>query len=322
MRSFALTALSLMVAFGASIAPHRGGGDHEATGDADSLAYGRLIPANATMQRAWEFPSNPLTDSIPGDRARREEIRLGFKIFTMTKAEAPQYSANDLSCSNCHLNGGQHERALPLVGIAAAYPEFNKRAGRPFTVEDRIIECFRRSMDASRTSLSSPITTDTLSSDSKVVVAIAGYLRWLARGFRSGESIPWRGKNVLTQANVLPLNRLDTSRGRALFQEKCSNCHGENGQGVEIGDKKAGPLWGANSWNDGAGAARIYTLAGFIRYAMPYLDPGSLTDEEAQHIAAFINAQQRPVYPLKAQDYPGSRPPVDAVYYVHIPPKK
>ena len=56
---------------------------------------------------------------------------------------------------------------------------------------------------------------------------------------------------------------------------------------MQIGDKKAGPLWGDGSWNDGAGAARVYTLAGIIRYSMPYLSPGSLTDEEAQQVAAL-----------------------------------
>jgi thiosulfate dehydrogenase len=81
---------------------------------------------------------------------------------------------------------------------------------------------------------------------------------------------------------------------------------------------KPGPLWGARSWNDGAGAARVYTLAGYIRYAMPLTQPGILSDEEAQHVAAYINAQERPVYSGKADDYPGGAP-IDAVYYPRYP---
>ena len=68
-------------------------------------------------------------------------------------------------------------------------------------------------------------------------------------------------------------------------------------------------MWGPGSWNDGAGAARIYTLAGIIRYAMPYLDPGSLSDEEAQQIAAFITSKPRPAYPFKQDDYITTGPP-------------
>lgn len=48
---------------------------------------------------------------------------------------------------------------------------------------------------------------------------------------------------------------------------------------------------------------------------MPYLDPGSLTDEEAQHLAAYINAKPRPVYPWKDTDYRVEPLPPDAVYY-------
>jgi len=116
-------------------------------------------------------------------------------------------------------------------------------------------------------------------------------------------------------ANLLPVEKLDARKGEAIYVDRCVTCHGADGQGVEIGDKKAGPLWGPDSWNDGAGAARIYTLAGIIRYAMPYLDPGSLTDEEAQQLAAFINSKPRPAYPFKAQDYSTEKLPPDSVYY-------
>ena len=59
----------------------------------------------------------------------------------------------------------------------------------------------------------------------------------------------------------------------------------------------------------------MYTLAGIIRYAMPYLDPGTLSDRDAQDLAAFITAQSRPTYPFKDKDYVKTGPPPDAVYY-------
>ena len=48
---------------------------------------------------------------------------------------------------------------------------------------------------------------------------------------------------------------------------------------------------------------------------MPYLNPGSLTDEEAQQVARFITSKPRPRYPFKSRDYAGSKVPPDAVYY-------
>jgi cytochrome c len=52
---------------------------------------------------------------------------------------------------------------------------------------------------------------------------------------------------------------------------------------------------------------------------MPYLDPGSLTDEEAQQLAAFINSKPRPAYPFKSHDYLTEKIPVDSVYYSRSP---
>lgn len=268
-----------------------------------------LIPDSATMVTAWDVPRNPLTDSSLNDSPAAEQIRYGFRIFTNTQEEAPRFSRNKLKCNNCHLNAGQKEKAMPLVGVAAVYPEYNKREGRVFTLEDRIIGCFRRSQNATGDSTDAAFPTR----GSREVEALARYIQWISEGL--GKNLPWRGHNVIAKEMLIPVERLDIRRGETLFNEKCSNCHGENGQGVEIGDKKAGPLWGPDSWNDGAGAARIYTLAGMIRYAMPYLNPGSLTDEEAQLIAAYINSKDRPVYAAKHEDYRTEKLPADAVYY-------
>jgi cytochrome c len=48
---------------------------------------------------------------------------------------------------------------------------------------------------------------------------------------------------------------------------------------------------------------------------MPYLDPGALTDEDAQHVASFINSKPRPAFPFKDRDYLTEKLPVDSVYY-------
>ena len=262
------------------------------------------------MVSAWDIPANPLTDASLDKSARGETIRLGYRIFTNTPSESPAYTHGNVSCSNCHLNAGQRERALPLVGVSASYPEMNRRAERMFTIEDRIIDCFKRSENGTGNP-DQPLPVP----EARDVQAVKAYLDWLSEGYEAGKNPPWRGKNAIAPDKLIPVAKLDPAQGEALFLEKCTNCHGQDGQGVQIGDKKAAPLWGPASWNDGAGAARIYTLAGIIRYAMPYLDPGSLSDEEAQQIAAFITSKPRPAYPFKRDDYLTSGPPVDAVYY-------
>lgn len=294
--------------------------DKSGSTTADSLAPGALIPATATMVSAWDIPRNPFTDSLPNNPYLAAQVRYGYKLFTNTPEEAPFLGGNKLSCSHCHLNAGQREKGLPLVGVSAALPEYNKRAGRLFTMEDRIVECFKRSMDADvrrrdSADIQSGAEVASPNGQSMEVLAISAYISWLSAGVRVGEKISWRGENVIPPPSLIPVEKLDPMRGEELFKEKCVSCHGDDGQGVEIGDKKAGPLWGPDSWNDGAGAARVYTLAGMIRYFMPYLDPGNLTDEEAQQIAAYIDALPRPVYPHKDQDYQKEPLPPDAVYY-------
>ncbi len=280
---------------------------------------GPLIPAGKTIVTAWDLPRNPLTAPALDHSTRSEMIRRGFRLFVNTPGEAPRLSGNGLSCSNCHLNAGQKELSLPLVGVTHRFPEYNKRAGRQFTIKDRIVGCFMRSQNAAAHAVghSAPPNSekDLPTPESEEVVAIAAYLDWLSEGYGEQGDPPWRKRNVIPADHLIPLQDLDSAKGEALFLEKCSSCHGMDGQGVQIGDKKAGPLWGPASWNDGAGAARVYTLAGIIRYAMPYLAPGSLSDEEAQQISFFINSKPRPSYPFKADDYRTEPIPVDAVYY-------
>jgi thiosulfate dehydrogenase len=270
-----------------------------------------LVAASMTLVAAAEVPANPLTDASLDHSPQAETIRFGFRLFTNTPAEAKRFVSGRVACSNCHLNAGQRERALPVVGIAGVFPEYNKRAGRPITLDDRIIECFLRSENATGKKTAGGPPTST----SREVVALNAYLTWLSRDDASTTSPPWRGQNTIAAAALIPVAKLDRGKGAALYTERCVSCHGADGQGILIGDRRPAPLWGPASWNDGAGAARVYTLAGIIRYTMPYVTPGSLTDEEAQQIAAFITSKPRPAFPFKDRDYPKDPLPPDAVYY-------
>jgi thiosulfate dehydrogenase len=262
------------------------------------------------MVTAWLTPLNPLEDKTLDDSPLSKQIRWGYQIFRDTPGQAGRFTGGKVSCANCHLNAGQRERALPIVGIAGAFPEYNNRASRLISLADRVVDCFMRSENATGRSPDDPPTPT-----SKEVLALSAYVTWLSKGYAVGKSPAWRGQNAIASANLIPVGKLDSKQGESIYAERCASCHGKDGQGVAIGDKKAGPLWGPDSWNDGAGASRVYTLAGIIRYAMPYLDPGALTDEEAQQVAAFITSQPRPAYPFKDRDYSTSKVPADAVYY-------
>src|SRR5579862_3976532 len=134
---------------------------------------GPLIAASATMVAAWEFPKTPLVNASLDKSPLSEEIKRGFRIFTNTPGEAGRLVPGGMSCSNCHMNGGQREKSLPLVGVAGLFTEYNKRAGRLFSLGDRITDCFLRSENATGGTLSLQELPTPTSSD---VLAVSAYL--------------------------------------------------------------------------------------------------------------------------------------------------
>jgi thiosulfate dehydrogenase len=215
---------------------------------------------------------------------------------------------------------------MPLVGVAKVFPEYNKRSGRNFSLEDRIVGCLIRSINAtgnpqngSGTRHENELEGAKLNARTQEVKDLAAYITWLSSFSEIGKYIPWRGRNALAASDLIPIEKLDPKLGKILFTTACSSCHGRDGQGVNLaGGKRPAPLWGPKSWNDGAGAARTYTLAGMIRHWMPYLNPSQLTDEQAQNIAAYVTSQPRPGFPFKDKDFRKEKIPVDAVYYTQI----
>jgi len=78
------------------------------------------------------------------------------------------------------------------------------------------------------------------------------------------------------------------------------------------------PLWGNDSFNDGAGMARLITAANFLHFNMPhgvdYLNP-LLSPEQAWDIAAYVLSQPRPRKAGLDKDFPDLlEKPVDAPY--------
>jgi thiosulfate dehydrogenase len=60
--------------------------------------------------------------------------------------------------------------------------------------------------------------------------------------------------------------------------------------------------------------ARQERAASFIRNNMPYDRPGSLTDQQAFDVAAYMVSMPRPDLPLKELDWPNGGAPADVPY--------
>lgn len=228
----------------------------------------------------------PSEDDIPKS-AYGDAVRRGRDIFTRTGEHVKDHVGNVLACANCHLDAGRRENSAPMWAAYGAYPAFRAKTGAISTLEDRIQGCFMFSMNAQ----ASP-SGKAPDAGSDVYRDLITYMAWMANGAPAGQQLP----GALYPKVPKPKGGYDLKRGSLVFQQSCALCHGPDGQGTRdaSGVMKFPPLWGPDSYNWGAGMARIDTAAGFIKANMPLGQPYSLSDTEAWDVAAFVNSHERP----------------------------
>jgi len=78
-------------------------------------------------------------------------------------------------------------------------------------------------------------------------------------------------------------------QGKEVYDQKCVACHGADGEGTQIGP----PLWGMDSFNDGASMAQQGYFAAFTHKSMPQGNP-QMTEVESADVAAFATGHPRP----------------------------
>lgn len=239
-----------------------------------------VITTLAEDQTAAGHSPRPLPEGELG-----RVVRLGREIVEKTNTHplSKPFVGNALTCSSCHLDAGTDPKAATFLGVATAYPAWSPREKRVVTLEDRVLNCFMRSMNGTRPP-----------NGSEVSVAMTTYITWLS----SGEGIRMNPQKPLGPRHVQPLSiapdKADAKRGTVLYAEQCAACHGEEGQGTEDGP----PVWGPMSYNHGAGLSRTDKLAAWLKVAMPLGDP-TLSEQEALDIAAFVNSNERPMFKLE-----------------------
>lgn len=260
------------------------------------------------IEKRWrQLPHNAAGNQI---RYGRELINATYKYLGPEKHLAGKtVCGNNLSCKNCHLDGGTRPYAAALVGIASFFPTYVGRENKIETIEERINGCFERSMNGKKLPVSS-----------KEMKAMVAYIRFLSIGTPAGKRIAGQGFVNMT----FPHRAADLEKGKEIYFNHCAVCHGQNGEGKRQGKEGDGrgylypPLWGKDSYNDGAGMYRLLTATRFIKANMPYdtsFNNPLLSDEEAFDVAAYINSLPRPQKANKEKDYPDlSKKPADCPY--------
>ena len=211
-----------------------------------------------------------------------EMIRFGRDIFTNTQALRGTFVGNDLACSNCHMNAGANPVAAPIWATAVDFPIYRGKNKHVNTLAERIAGCFKYSMNGTPPP-----------AQHEVMVAIESYMRWLATGAPSGAVQKARGYINLP----LPERTPDYARGEVVYTTRCASCHGTDGAGVKQGERVVfPPVWGANSYNWGAGMHQLDQASSFLKANMPLGNP-DLTDQQAWDVALYIDSHERPQDP-------------------------
>lgn len=266
--------------------------------------------ANNRPVQDWKLPNQS-----PDNEPNASSIKYGIALLSDTtkligpKSSDPKmrYSGNSLNCVNCHLAGpsnlpGTVPLGIPYVNVMNDYPSFRARSMRIGSAEDRVNGCMVRSQGQGKP----------FPSDSKEMIAIIDYFKWLSKGTQLNQAMTGTGLPKVT----FPDRKANVQVGERLFGTFCITCHGAGGKGqpsatyAKDGSYTHPPLAGKDSFNDGAGMSRLKKATRFIYGNMPKgttAQNPTLTVDQAYDIAAYVESLQRPMKAHREKDFPNPR---------------
>ncbi|MHB1121411.1 MAG: c-type cytochrome [Ramlibacter sp.] len=286
----------LAAAVGIDVPLPRAPGAEVARGSREAMVAARdawlkdvKAPAPHVPVGADGYFAPPSDDELP-EGPFGEAIRRGREIFLDTPKFAAQYSGNSQSCVNCHLDAGRKPHSAPLWGAYTQYPMYRGKNKKVNTFQDRIRGCFTYSMNAQASPRGGPPPLG-----DQVYLDLEAYAFWLASGAPTGQKLPGAGYPKMARTEL----GYDYDRGAKVYAQNCVLCHGADGQGRRAADGRSRfpPLWGPQAYNWGAGMSNIKNAAGFIKHNMPLGQGGTLSDQDAWDVAAYINSFERPKDP-------------------------
>jgi thiosulfate dehydrogenase len=250
-------------------------------------------------------PLDPISAELKKEIDYGRELIVHTARYLGPKGSVLPIMGTRMNCQNCHLDAGLKPFGISLVGIHGRYPEYRAREGKVLTLVDRINNCIERPMNGRK-----------LDPESREMKALQAYFQYLSRGHSVGSR---RHGERLNEVIRFPKRAADPEKGKLLYEGKCSQCHGQDGQGRLMADQieyEIPPLWGLESFNEGSNMHRNIKFAAFIKANMPLgatAERPLLSDEESFDIAAFIN--QTDLHPrpsTKWNDYPDiTQKPID-----------
>lgn len=280
-----------------------------AIGTAQAIDFVSSDPAD-WYDGTWIQPEE---STIPND-AEGDMIRYGKLLLTETYkylgAESSEpYSGSKLACSNCHMDSGAGAFGAPWAVVwfkygAGGKGPYSSRSDEYLDMENRINDCMKRSMNGIE-----------MPRDSYEMQSMKAYMIWMSTGMQVADFTQVVGQGNIDVSDMT--RAADPVLGKPIFEENCAVCHGFTGAGVFDADSKKyiyPSVWGPDSFNDGAGMARLRTAVGFVKGNMPYGWANAsdtthqLSTEDAWDVTAYVLSNIRPSWSGHLSDWLGYNP--------------
>ena len=287
-----------------------------AVGMAALLCAGAAVASDAPVTvKLVDHPVPDLNKLPPGPY--KELVQYGHELATRTFAHIgpevvdvrKRFAGNNMACTSCHQQAATKPFAMPWTGVSATFPQYRGREDDISTVEERVNGCMERSMSGKALPL-----------DSREMKAFVTYISFLSRGIPVGATVEGAG---MVQSKM-PNRRANLDNGAKVYAAQCVACHGDNGQGVRAGQPGDAqgyvfpPLWGPDTFNNGAGMNRLAMATRFVKHNMPQgtnFDAPQLSDDDAYDVAAYMLSKPRPEKANLEADFPARwNKPVDSAF--------
>ena len=216
---------------------------------AEVKSAGIPLAAAEPIKKTWQPPDSTKIPGTPeGDLIRYgRELVAHTAVYLGPNGTVVEIS-NGMNCQNCHLKAGKKPFGNNYAGVAATYPKFRARSGGIESIEKRVNDCIERSLNGKK-----------VDENSREMKAFVSYISWVGSEVAKGSYPKEAGI-----AELPPLDRAaDPGKGKLVYDEHCSRCHGINGEGLKAENGiewKYPPLYNNASYNVGAGLYRLSTL--------------------------------------------------------------
>ena len=213
-------------------------------------------------------------DDLDPDDEMTPFIQRGEALLDGTAEEADDKSSNKLSCMSCHA-AGDDSNGVSFAGITKEYPKYDERKDAVITLEEKINDSITRTLDGEK-----------LDYDGEEMRSIIAYLTYISKG---ADSETFEDKHT-----VQDIPEPDVKNGKKVYEGKI---------------KGAAPvLWGDESFTDASNMNRMSVMTNYVKDYLPQDDAGSLSDQEAADVAAYVLSKDRPQWKEDKSDWSDGKP--------------